>query len=102
MGWATANLLYASVPPRLPIPPCPASHPLQSNVYEIITELSEYVIDVDADIARKAVRALGAIGIKIPAAVDNVVEQVSQYEDAHCVIKKQIGCAVITALTACA
>ncbi|CEM20466.1 unnamed protein product [Vitrella brassicaformis CCMP3155] len=46
-----------------------------ANVGEILTELSEYVSDVDSDIAKKTIQAVGALALKIPEAVDTIVEQ---------------------------
>lgn len=44
------------------------------NAREIVAELTEYVSGVDAELARQAVRAIGAIAIGVPPAADVVVE----------------------------
>lgn len=36
------------------------------NVYEIATELSEYVADADAEISRKSIMAVGTIALELP------------------------------------
>ena len=44
------------------------------NAREIVAELTEYVSGVDAELARQAVRAIGAIAITVPPAAETVVE----------------------------
>jgi len=44
------------------------------NAGEIVAELSEYVGDVDAEMARHAIRALGALVIRVPESADRVIE----------------------------
>lgn len=54
------------------------------NIGDIISELTEYVTGVDAEIARRAIRAIGEIGVQIEASVAKVVEQLlefSKYEN---------------------
>lgn len=36
-----------------------------SNAYEIVTELTEYVTDIDEHLAREAVRAVGRIALEV-------------------------------------
>lgn len=36
-----------------------------SNAYEIVTELTEYVADIDEHLAREAVRAVGRIALEV-------------------------------------
>ncbi len=36
------------------------------NAYEIVTELTEYVTDIDEHLAREAVRAVGRIALEVP------------------------------------
>lgn len=45
-----------------------------ANAREVVAELTEYVSGVDADLARQAVRAIGDIAIRVPAASEHVVE----------------------------
>lgn len=40
----------------------------------MVAELCEYVSGVDAELARQAVRAIGAIAIRVPPASELVVE----------------------------
>eukprot|EP00922_Rhytidocystis_sp_ex-Travisia-forbesii_P021830 GHVS01031970.1.p1 GENE.GHVS01031970.1~~GHVS01031970.1.p1 ORF type:complete len:712 (-),score=108.02 GHVS01031970.1:52-2187(-) len=51
----------------------------QSNVESILAEASEYVGDVDADIANRSIHALGTLAIKIPSAVGVIVQQLLTY-----------------------
>jgi AP-4 complex subunit beta-1 len=44
------------------------------NAREVVAELTEYVSGVDAELARQAVRAIGAIAIRVPPAADVVLE----------------------------
>eukprot|EP00939_MAST-03C_sp_MAST-3C-sp1_P001594 g1594.t1 len=56
----------------------------RTNMLEIIAELSEYVSGVDAQTGRRAIRAIGDIGVQIEASVPKVVERLlefSQYEN---------------------
>ena len=41
-----------------------------SNAREIVAELTEYVGGVDAELARRAVRAIGEIAIRVPPAAE--------------------------------
>eukprot|EP00854_Cymbomonas_tetramitiformis_P020405 gene20405-24439_t len=45
-----------------------------NNMYDIVTELSEYVADVDVPIARSSVHAVGQIALEAPDS-DNIVER---------------------------
>eukprot|EP00922_Rhytidocystis_sp_ex-Travisia-forbesii_P014553 GHVS01021762.1.p1 GENE.GHVS01021762.1~~GHVS01021762.1.p1 ORF type:complete len:735 (+),score=105.88 GHVS01021762.1:297-2501(+) len=51
----------------------------QANVDAILAEASEYVGDVDADIAKRSIHALATIAIKIPTAVAAIVQQLLSY-----------------------
>ena len=42
------------------------------NIQEVVNELSEYVTDVNADIARKSIRCFGTIIIRLPEMSQNV------------------------------
>lgn len=53
----------------------------EHSMADIIAELSEYVTDVDAGIARKAIKGIGTIAIKLPAAVDEAIEQLLGFLD---------------------
>ena len=37
----------------------------ENNAYEIVTELTEYVTDIDEHLAREAVRAVGRIALEV-------------------------------------
>ena len=51
-----------------------------SNTYDIVTELSEYVTDVDAAIA-KSVRAVGRVALDGDQSVAGIVERLLQFVD---------------------
>lgn len=55
----------------------------QGNMTEILGELSEYVTDIDADISRFAIRAIGRISIRIPAAAEESIEHLLAFLDLH-------------------
>lgn len=55
----------------------------QGNMIEILGELSEYVTDIDADISRFAIRAIGRISIRIPAAAEESIEHLLAFLDLH-------------------
>ncbi len=40
----------------------------QSNAYDIVTELTEYVNDIDEKLARKAIQAVGQIALSVKPA----------------------------------
>ena len=46
----------------------------ESNVGEVLAELSEYVSDVDSDMARHAIRAIAAVVVRFPPGAERVVE----------------------------
>ena len=52
-----------------------------SNTYDIVTELSEYVTDVDAAIARESVRAVGRVALDGDQSVAGIVERLLQFVD---------------------
>tara|TARA_B110000285_G_C14945818_1_gene524260 strand:+ start:652 stop:963 length:312 start_codon:yes stop_codon:yes gene_type:complete len=39
----------------------------ENNIQEIVNELSEYVTDVNADIAKRSIRCFGTIIVRLPA-----------------------------------
>eukprot|EP00002_Diphylleia_rotans_P039243 TRINITY_DN9063_c0_g1_i1.p1 TRINITY_DN9063_c0_g1~~TRINITY_DN9063_c0_g1_i1.p1 ORF type:complete len:778 (+),score=200.35 TRINITY_DN9063_c0_g1_i1:72-2405(+) len=45
------------------------------NFPEIVTELSEYVTDVDIPTARESIRSIGKIALKLPEAADEIIQQ---------------------------
>jgi vesicle coat complex subunit len=45
----------------------------EANQAAIMSELVEYVSDVDSDLARQAIRAIAKLGIRLPAAVDGAI-----------------------------
>lgn len=49
-----------------------------SNTYDIVTELSEYVMDVDAKVATRAVRAIGDIALEA-SDVAGIVDRLLQF-----------------------
>ena len=48
------------------------------NAYDIVTELSEYVMDVDVLVARQSVRSIGEIGLKVRE-VKGIVDRLLQF-----------------------
>lgn len=53
----------------------------QANAGEIAAELGEYVTDVDAELAKRAIRALGEICMTIPAVCEEMAQQLLQLVD---------------------
>ena len=51
------------------------------NTYDIVTELSEYVTDVDAAIARESVRAVGRVALDGDQSVEGIVDRLLQFVD---------------------
>lgn len=47
----------------------------ENNIQEIVNELSEYVTDVNADIAKRSIRCFGTIIIRLPNVSSNVTDQ---------------------------
>lgn len=46
----------------------------ETNVGDVLAELSEYVSDVDAEMARHAIRAVAHVVVRYPAGAERVVE----------------------------
>ena len=44
----------------------------ESNAYEIVTELTEYVADIDEHQSREAVRAVGRIALEVQCALKSL------------------------------
>ncbi len=51
----------------------------EENVHELVQELSEYVNDVDSEIAKRAIVAFGRIAVKIPAGADGIINQLLEF-----------------------
>jgi vesicle coat complex subunit len=51
----------------------------ESNIQDIMSELSEYVTDVNADIARKSIRAFGTIIVRLPNLSKTVSVQLKNF-----------------------
>jgi len=49
------------------------------NIQEIVNELSEYVTDVNADIARKSIKCFGTIIIRLPEMSSKVTTQLRTF-----------------------
>lgn len=45
----------------------------EGNAEPIVTELGEYVTDVDAEISRRAIRAIGKIAVRVPSTAEMIV-----------------------------
>jgi len=52
-----------------------------ANAREVVAELSEYVSGVDTELARSAVRAVGEIALRVPSAVEGVIESLLELTD---------------------
>lgn len=51
----------------------------ENNIQEIVNELSEYVTDVNADIAKRSIRCFGTIIVRLPAVSQNVTQQLRNF-----------------------
>lgn len=51
----------------------------ENNLQDIINELTEYVGDVHSDLARKAIRSIGKIAIRIPNASSAIIYQLLNF-----------------------
>jgi hypothetical protein len=51
------------------------------NTYDIVSELSEYVTDVDAAISRESVRAVGRVALDGDQDVSGIVDRLLQFLD---------------------
>merc|ERR1719394_210930 len=45
----------------------------EGSAEPIVTELGEYVTDVDAEISRRAIRAIGKIAVRLPITAEHIV-----------------------------
>lgn len=53
----------------------------QSNAREIATELSEYVTDVDSELSKKAIRALGEIALRVSDVSSEMTQRIVELVD---------------------
>lgn len=51
----------------------------QSNIQEIVNELSEYVTDVNAEIARQSIACFSTIAIRLPEMSNNVASHLRTF-----------------------
>jgi len=51
----------------------------EDNVADIVNELAEYVSDINASLARLAIRAVGRIAVKTPHASDRVLQRLLEF-----------------------
>ena len=51
----------------------------ENNIQEIVNELSEYVTDVNADIAKRSIRCFGTIIVRFPAVLKNITQQLRNF-----------------------
>lgn len=51
----------------------------ENNIQEVVNELSEYVTDVNADIAKRSIACFGTIIIRLPAISHNVTDQLKNF-----------------------
>jgi AP-4 complex subunit beta-1 len=45
----------------------------ENNLHELLNELSEYVTDVDSELSRRAIRAIGNIAMRLPSVAPNII-----------------------------
>eukprot|EP00164_Ancoracysta_twista_P001705 GFYU01002235.1.p1 GENE.GFYU01002235.1~~GFYU01002235.1.p1 ORF type:complete len:611 (-),score=160.67 GFYU01002235.1:77-1909(-) len=53
----------------------------EKSMPDIISELSEYVSDVDASLARRSIHCIGEIAVKCPSGADQIIEQLLGFLD---------------------
>jgi AP-4 complex subunit beta-1 len=51
----------------------------ESNLNELMAELSEYVVDVDAELSRRAIRSIGNIATRLPASSQRILDQLMEF-----------------------
>lgn len=51
----------------------------ENNIGDMLNELGEYVTDVDAEISRKSIQALGIIAIRLPELASAIVKQLCSF-----------------------
>jgi len=49
------------------------------NLGDMLNELGEYVTDVDSELSRKSIQALGLIAIRLPTMANAIVRQLSTF-----------------------
>jgi len=52
-----------------------------SNMSDIIAELAEYVTDINAEISRRAIVAVGQIAMRIPSGADSIMNSLLEFLD---------------------
>lgn len=52
-----------------------------SNAVDIAAELGEYVTDVDAELSKRAIRAIGKIAVKIPSVSSDMTQRLTEIVD---------------------
>jgi AP-2 complex subunit beta-1 len=45
----------------------------ESNVTPLVQELSEYVGDINQEVSKKALKAIGRMAVRIPASADSII-----------------------------
>lgn len=51
----------------------------ESNLGDMLNELGEYVTDVDTEISKRSIQALGAIAIRLPDLSSAIVKQLASF-----------------------
>ncbi|GBG33090.1 AP-1 complex subunit beta-1 [Hondaea fermentalgiana] len=51
----------------------------ETNIHELVHELTEYVQDVDPEISKRAIIAFGRIAVNIPAGADGIINQLLEF-----------------------
>ncbi len=51
------------------------------NVGEIVSELSEYATDINPELSRRAIKAVGQLAVRLPSSIDSVMSQLLEFID---------------------
>jgi AP-4 complex subunit beta-1 len=53
----------------------------ENNLGDILNELQEYVTDIDTELSRRSIRAIGAVGVRITSVVSAIIKQLASFLD---------------------
>ena len=51
----------------------------EQNLGDILNELSEYVVDVESEMSRRSIRAIGGIAIRMPKMATAIIKQLASF-----------------------
>eukprot|EP01017_Pseudomicrothorax_dubius_P016527 TRINITY_DN1875_c0_g2_i3.p1 TRINITY_DN1875_c0_g2~~TRINITY_DN1875_c0_g2_i3.p1 ORF type:complete len:803 (-),score=273.94 TRINITY_DN1875_c0_g2_i3:134-2542(-) len=51
----------------------------ENNLGDILNELQEYVSDIDSELARRSIRAIGAIGLRVSSVIGAIIKQLASF-----------------------